>query len=136
MLFLNWDLKYTGLMTNFGPVPFIPWGTTRRFGRSKNTQREGFYCPGLGVGSRSKEKDSNPTIAMMSKTLSRIQVGCHGRNHTKHAHRHDFQHVVKNKGRLSWLVVVVDPEFLRWGRQPKSARQPISLVISPQKNLE
>ena len=61
VLFLNWDLKYTGLVMNFGPVPFIPWGTTWRFGRSKNTQREGLYCPGLGVGSRSKEKDSNPT---------------------------------------------------------------------------
>ena len=35
MLFLSWDLKYTGLVTNFGPVPFIPWGTSRRFGRSK-----------------------------------------------------------------------------------------------------
>ena len=34
-LFLNWDLKYTGLVTNLGPVHFIPWGTSRRFGRSK-----------------------------------------------------------------------------------------------------
>ena len=30
VLFLNWDLKYTGLVTNLGPVPFVPWGTTRR----------------------------------------------------------------------------------------------------------
>ena len=29
MLFLSWDLKYTGLVTNSGPVPFIPWGTSR-----------------------------------------------------------------------------------------------------------
>ena len=35
VLFLSWDLKYTGLVTNFGPVPFVPWGTSRRFGRSK-----------------------------------------------------------------------------------------------------
>ena len=34
-LFLNWDLKYTGLVTNLGLVPFVPWGTTRRFGKSK-----------------------------------------------------------------------------------------------------
>ena len=34
-LFLNWDLEYTGLVTNLGPVPFVPWGTSRRFGRSK-----------------------------------------------------------------------------------------------------
>ena len=24
VLFLSWDLKYTGLVTNFGPVPFVP----------------------------------------------------------------------------------------------------------------
>ena len=35
MLFLSWDLKYTGLVTNFGPVTFVPWGTSRRLGRSK-----------------------------------------------------------------------------------------------------
>ena len=40
VLFLNWDLKYTGLVTNFGPVPFVPWGTSRRFGRSKNIHNE------------------------------------------------------------------------------------------------
>ena len=56
VLFLSWDLKYTGLVTNLGPVPFVPWGTTRRFGEGKNTQREGFCYPGLGVGSRSKER--------------------------------------------------------------------------------
>ena len=60
VLFLNWDLKYTGLVMNFGPVPFVPWGTSRRFGRSKNTQREGFYCPGLSVGS-GRNRDNNPT---------------------------------------------------------------------------
>ena len=26
VLFLNWDLKYTGLVTNLGPVPFVPMG--------------------------------------------------------------------------------------------------------------
>ena len=51
----------------------------------------------------------NMLIAMMSNTLSRIQVGCHGRNHAKHAHRHDAQHVVKDTCRLSSLVTVVDP---------------------------
>ena len=30
VLFLSWDLKHTGLMTNSGPVPFVPWGTTHR----------------------------------------------------------------------------------------------------------
>ena len=39
-LFLSWDLEYTGLVTNFGPVPFIPWGTSRRVGRSKNIHNE------------------------------------------------------------------------------------------------
>ena len=29
MLFLSWDLEYTGLVTNSGPVPFVPWGTSR-----------------------------------------------------------------------------------------------------------
>ena len=29
VLFLSWDLKYTGLVTNLGPVPFVPWGTSR-----------------------------------------------------------------------------------------------------------
>ena len=45
VLFLSWDLKHTGLVMNFGPVPFVPWGTSQRFGRSKTTQREGFYLP-------------------------------------------------------------------------------------------
>ena len=40
MLFLSWDLKYTGLVMNFGPVPFVPWGTSRRVGRSKNIHNE------------------------------------------------------------------------------------------------
>ena len=40
VLFLSWDLKYTGLMTNLGPVPFVPWGTSWRFGRSKNIHNE------------------------------------------------------------------------------------------------
>ena len=39
-LFLSWDLKYTGLVMNFGQVPFIPWGTSRRVGRSKNIHNE------------------------------------------------------------------------------------------------
>ena len=40
VLFLSWDLKYTGLVTNFGPVPFVPWGTSRRFGRSKTHNKK------------------------------------------------------------------------------------------------
>ena len=40
VLFLSWDLKYTGLMTNLGPVPFVPWGTSRRFGRSKTHKKK------------------------------------------------------------------------------------------------
>ena len=42
VLFLNWDLKYTGLVTNLGLVPFIPWGTTQReFGEKiKNIHNE------------------------------------------------------------------------------------------------
>ena len=39
-LFLSWDLEYTGLVTNFGQVPFVPWGTSRRVGRSKNIDNE------------------------------------------------------------------------------------------------
>ena len=44
----------------------------------------------------------NMLIAMMSNTLSRIQVGCH-------AQRHDVQHVVKDTGRLSWLPTCSSP---------------------------
>ena len=40
VLFLSWDLEYTGLVTNFGPVPFIPWGPLGRVGRSKNIHNE------------------------------------------------------------------------------------------------
>ena len=40
VLFLSWDLEYTGLVTNFGPVPFVPWGISRRVGRSKNIHNE------------------------------------------------------------------------------------------------
>ena len=29
MLFLSWDLEYTDLVTNLGPVPFVPLGTSR-----------------------------------------------------------------------------------------------------------
>ena len=29
VLFLSWDLEYTGLVTNSGPVPFVPWGTSQ-----------------------------------------------------------------------------------------------------------
>ena len=36
----SWDLKYIGLMTNLGPVPFVPWGTSRRVRRSKNIHNE------------------------------------------------------------------------------------------------
>ena len=36
----SWDLEYTGLVTSFGSVPFVPWGTSRRFGRSKNIHNE------------------------------------------------------------------------------------------------
>ena len=43
--FLDWDLKDAGLVTNLGPVPFVPWGTTREslIEGKKHTQREGFY---------------------------------------------------------------------------------------------
>ena len=37
---LGWDLEYTGLVTNFEPVPFVPWGTSRRVRRSKNIHNE------------------------------------------------------------------------------------------------
>ena len=36
VLFLDWDLEYTGLVMSFGPVPFVPWGTTWRFGKTHN----------------------------------------------------------------------------------------------------
>ena len=29
-----------GVVLNFGPVPFVPWGTSRRVGRSKNIHNE------------------------------------------------------------------------------------------------
>ena len=63
VLFLSWDLKYTGLVTNFGPVPFVPWGTSRSLGRSK-TQREGFYCPGT-IGSRSNKNNKRPQVFLL-----------------------------------------------------------------------
>ena len=40
VLFLSWDLKYTGLVMNSGPVPFVPWGTTRRFWVEVKTHNE------------------------------------------------------------------------------------------------
>ena len=40
MLFLSWDLEYTGLVTNPGPVPFVPWGPLGDFGRSKTKHNE------------------------------------------------------------------------------------------------
>ena len=76
VLFLSQDLKYTGLMMNFGPVPFVPWGTSRRFGRSKNTQREGFCCPALGVGSRSKERIVNPDTLCRNISQRCVNIFC------------------------------------------------------------
>ena len=50
-LFLIWDLKYTGLVMNLGLVPFIPWGTSRRFGRSKTHNEKASTAQDLlGVG--------------------------------------------------------------------------------------
>ena len=70
VLFLSWDLKYTGLVTNLGPVPFVPWGTSRRLGRSK-TQREGFYCPGT-IGSRSNKNNKRPTRRALRNVITPI----------------------------------------------------------------
>ena len=56
VLFLSWDLKYTGLMTNSEPVPFVPWGTSLRFGRSKihnekaSTARDSALAVGVKKG--------------------------------------------------------------------------------------
>ena len=33
----SWGLKYIGLMTNLGPVPFVPWGTSRESRREVKT---------------------------------------------------------------------------------------------------
>ena len=53
VLFLSWDLKYIGLVTNLGPVPFVPWGTSRRFGRSKtHNEKASTAQDPLGVGVR------------------------------------------------------------------------------------
>ena len=60
MLFLNWDLKYTGLVTNFGPVPFVPWGTSRRFGRSKTHNEKASTAQDSVLAVGVKKKDSNP----------------------------------------------------------------------------
>ena len=58
VLFLSWDLKYTGLMTNLGPVPFVPWGTTLRFGRSKTHNKKASTAKQpLGVGVRKPTKN-------------------------------------------------------------------------------
>ena len=73
--FLSWDLKYTGLVTNLGPVPFVPWGTSQRFGKSKNTQREGFYCPGHSVGSGSK-RDNSPDHLLLDVEEEVDGVAC------------------------------------------------------------
>ena len=44
LLFLSWDLEYTGLVTNPGPVPFIPWGTSRESqGEVKTIHNEKAY---------------------------------------------------------------------------------------------
>ena len=91
-LFLNWDLKYTGLVTNFGLVPFVPWGTTRSFGQN-NTQREGFYLPWLlavgvatvlkiyqiNLGFIAKWKPNNPIKRFMSYIYTKIANLCTNR---------------------------------------------------------
>ena len=55
----GWDLKYTGLMTNLGPVPFVPWGTSRRVRRSKNIHNEkaSTFHETLEVGVKDAVKD-------------------------------------------------------------------------------
>ena len=51
--FLSWDLKYTGLVTNLGLVPFVPSGTSLRFGRSKtHNEKASTAQDPLGVGVR------------------------------------------------------------------------------------
>ena len=59
VLFLSWDLKYTGLVTNLGPVPFIPWGTSQRLGRSKtHNEKASTAQDPLGVGVRTTTTNS------------------------------------------------------------------------------
>ena len=59
VLFLSWDLGYTGLVTNLGPVPFVPWGTTWRFGKSKtHNEKASTAQDPLGVGVRKTTTNS------------------------------------------------------------------------------
>ena len=53
VLFLNWDLKYAGLVTNLGPVPFVPWGTTRRVWKKIKTYTTRRLLCSVTFGSRS-----------------------------------------------------------------------------------
>ena len=86
VLFLSWDLKYTGLVTNFGPVPFIPWGTSRRFGRSKTHNEKAPTAQDIsGVGVKA---DTDSTIlnklvcysfiALYLSGITVSRVGCPG----------------------------------------------------------
>ena len=49
-LYLEWDFVNADLVTDLGPVPLVPWGTT--WNRSNNTTRRLLTVPGmvLGVG--------------------------------------------------------------------------------------
>ena len=58
VLFLSWDLKYTGLMMNSGPVPFVPWGTTRRVWKKLKTYTTRRLLCSMTFGNRSKRTRS------------------------------------------------------------------------------
>ena len=70
VLFLSWDLKYTGLMTNLGPVPFVPWGTTWRFGKSKTHNKKASTAQDpLGVGVRTTTTTVKPATGTVVNAL-------------------------------------------------------------------
>ena len=75
----GWDLEYTGLVTNLGPVPFVPWGTSQRVRRSKNIHNEeGFYLA-WNLGSRGKRcshSGVHPCFHSSVEASSSLKVLC------------------------------------------------------------
>ena len=53
-------------MMNFGPVPFVPWGTSRRFGRNKTHNQKAPITPLGRTASRSKTSQFSGAVTRIS----------------------------------------------------------------------
>ena len=72
MLVVNRDLKYAGLMTDFGWCPLVPWGSLGRINGTKNTQREG-SSPPVTFGSRSGQHTILSDLFVFNRFLDSTQ---------------------------------------------------------------